>query len=79
VNIVDWFTNSGGTANINTTNNQTAGTTFEELNPNGTPQSITWQLGFNDGVSNHIATAETSGQFLNGTGCVFLGQGTTTG
>jgi hypothetical protein len=79
VNIVDWFTNSGGTSNIVTTNNQTAGTTYEQLNAVGGPQSVTWQIGFNDGVSNHVATANTSGQFQAGNGCVFLGQGTTSG
>jgi hypothetical protein len=79
VNIVDWFTNSGGTTNIVTTNNQTAGTTYEQPNAASGPQSVTWQVGFNDGVSNHVATANTSGQFLAATGCVFMGQGTTTG
>jgi hypothetical protein len=79
VNIVDWFTNFGGTSNIVTTNNQTAGTTYEQPNAASGPQSVTWQVGFNDGVSNHVATANTSGQFLAATGCVFMGQGTTTG
>lgn len=40
---------------------------------------MTWEIGFNDGATNHVATALTSGQFQAGTGCVFIGQGTTTG
>lgn len=77
-NIVDWFTNFGGTTNIVTTNNLTPGLTYEQPNAGGGPQTVTWQVGFNDG-SNHVATASTSGQFQTGIGCVFMGQGTTTG
>src|SRR5204862_7833748 len=75
-NSVDWFTTFGGTADIHTTNAEPAGGTLLETNP-GLPQSVTWQVGFNNGA-NHVATAETSGQFQSGIGCVFMGQGQTT-
>lgn len=77
VEVVDWATAFPSTAVIHTLNGLTPGTFDQETNPGVTPESVTWQASTNDGV--HIATAWTSGQFISGTGCVFIGQGLTTG
>jgi hypothetical protein len=80
VEVVDWATAFGspnGTAVMHTLNGLTPGTFDQETNPAITPESVTWQASTTDG--SHIATAWTSGQFISGTGCVFIGQGLTTG
>ncbi len=79
VNLVDWVSNYGGTTSVSTTNGLSAGTSFEEPHSTVTPQSITWQASYNDGVLDHVATAWTTGQDIGTTSCIFIGQGLTTG
>jgi hypothetical protein len=55
-----------------------AGTTVPEPNSNGHPQMITFQISFTD-VVDHVASIVATGEYLNGTGCLFVGQGVTTG
>lgn len=78
-NVIAWTTNFNGataTADIQTTNALTAGNFYEEPHTNTTPQSVTWQLAYNDGTD-HLATAWTTGQDEGGS-CVFTGQAFTT-
>jgi hypothetical protein len=65
------------TTDVATTNALTAGTFYEEPHTNTTPQSVTWQIAYNDGTTDHLATAWTTGQDEGGT-CVFTGQAFTT-
>ena len=79
VNLIDWVTNYGGATAVNTTNGLTNGGIYEEPHTNVTPQSVTWQSAYNDGVQDHVATAWTTGQDIGGSSCIFIGQGVTTG
>ncbi len=79
VNLIDWVSNFGGTTNVTTTNGLADGGFFEEPHANTTPQSITWQAAYNDGVLDHVATAWTTGQDIGTTSCIFIGQAATTG
>ena len=64
---------------IDTLNAIPAGGTATEPNP-GLPQTTTYQFSYLDGQGrSHVATAWVTGEFLFGTGCVFIGQAVTTG
>jgi hypothetical protein len=78
-NLIASTTNFGtpATADIQTTNALTAGTFYEEPHNVTTPQSVTWQAAYNDGSTDHLATAWTTGQDAGGS-CVFTGQAFTT-
>jgi hypothetical protein len=52
---------------------------YEEPHSTATPQSVTWQAAYSDGVLDHVATAWTTGQDIGTTSCIFIGQGVTTG
>jgi hypothetical protein len=79
VNLIDWVSNFGGTTSVATTNGLGNGGAYEEPHSNLTPQSITWQAAYNDGLLDHVATAWTTGQDIGTTSCIFIGQGVTTG
>jgi hypothetical protein len=70
---------SSNTVAVDTLNAIPAGAAVAEPNASGNPQMITYRDSYNDGVLDHVATAVATGQFLFGTGCVFTGQGLTTG
>ena len=67
------------TVSVDTLNAIPAGGGVTEPNGGGVPQMITYRDAYNDGVIDHVATATATGEYLNGTGCLFTGQGLTTG
>jgi hypothetical protein len=79
VNLIDWATTYPSSVTVHTTNGLTSGNYFAEPNPTGGPQSVTFQAAENDGISDHVATAWTTGQDILTTSCIFTGQALTTG
>ena len=73
---VEWGTTFPNTADINTSNALTIGTTFTEPNSTGLPQAVTFQIADNDGSANQMATVWMTGQDEAGT-CVFTAQAVT--
>jgi hypothetical protein len=67
------------TVTLDSLNAIPAGTPITEPNGGGVPQMITIRDAYNDGVVDHVATAVATGEYLFGVGCVFTGQGLTTG
>jgi hypothetical protein len=78
-NLIVWSTTFGApaTADIQTSNALTAGSFYEEPHVGGLPQSVTFQVAYNDGSQEHLATAWTTVQTAGGR-CVFTGQAITT-
>lgn len=76
-NLIASTINSGAATDIQTSNALAAGTFYEEPHAATTPQSVTFQAAYNDGSTDRIATAWTTGQDAGGS-CVFTGQAFTT-
>ena len=76
-NLIASTINFGAATDIQTSNALAAGTFYEEPHAVTTPQSVTFQAAYNDGTTDRIATAWTTGQDAGGS-CVFTGQAFTT-
>jgi hypothetical protein len=68
----------GGAQTLDTENAIGAGTTHPIANPGGR-QRVEFQIGYDGGGEDHLATATITSEGLFGTGCLFLAQGLTTG
>ncbi len=79
VNLIAWATTYPTTAEVHTVNGLTSGKFYAEPITGTGPQSVTFQAAENDGLSDHVATAWTTGQDILTTSCVFTGQALTTG
>jgi hypothetical protein len=73
------ITTAPSTVSVDTLNAIPSGVPITEANGSGAPQMITIRDAYNDGVLDHVATAVATGEYLFGVGCVFTGQGLTTG
>jgi hypothetical protein len=79
-NMIEWATNYPGSGDINTANALAIGDTFTAPYVATTPQAVTFQVAYNGGPSNHVATAWTTAQNQGGTAvCLFTGEALTTG
>jgi hypothetical protein len=76
-NVMAWPTNPGAT-DIQASNALGAGSFFDVAHGNALPQAITYQAAYNDGSTEHLATAWTTDQTVGSNQCVFTGQAITT-
>ncbi len=76
---VEWGTLYPNTADVNTANALAIGSTYTEPNSgggSGLPQAVTFQITYNDGSTNQMATVWMTAQDEGGT-CVFTAQAVT--
>jgi hypothetical protein len=79
-NMIEWATNYSGSGDVNTANALAIGDTFTAPYVAMTPQAVTFQVAYNAGASNHLATAWTTAQDIGSIAvCLFTGEALTTG